>query len=189
MPSFVHALSQARPKDRFIVLHDSAGGSALASWVPDYGPPELTSRPGKSGTMVKFDLGKNYREMTKRLALLQKAYPEARPLAFLWLQGEADKDKWAQVYLENFKRLIANVRRDMKSPDVFVIIGEPGKMEDGVRQAFADYIKQDPKSAFVPTTGLQRGDNVHYDAKGYLELGRMFAKELGAYLAKHSSGG
>lgn len=185
MPSFLHALSQARPKDRFIVLQDSVGGSALASWVPDYGPSELTSRPGKDGTSVKFDVGKNYRAMAKRLALLQKSYPEAKPLAFLWIQGEADKDRWASAYLENFQRLVANTRRDMKSQDVFVIIGEPGKMEDSVRQAFADYIKADPKSSFVATPGLVRGDGVHYDPKGYIELGQRLAKALEEYLAKH----
>jgi hypothetical protein len=187
VPSFLHDLSKARPTDRFIVLHYAVPGSELATWVPDYGPPELTSRPWKNGGTLKLNVGKCYRATTDRLAVLQKLYPEAKPLAFLWIQGESDKGKWAEVYLENFQRLVANVRRDMKSPDVFVIIGEPGSMEDGVRQAYDDYIKLDPRSGFAPTNGLGR-DGVHYKASAYLELGRRMAKELEALMAKKVSG-
>jgi hypothetical protein len=183
MPSFLHELSQAHPTDRFIVLHDSVGGSSLASWVPDYGPAELSTRPGKDGSSVKLDLGKNYTAMAKRLAVLRKAYPEAKPLAFLWIQGESDSGKWAEAYLENFKRLVANIRRDAGAPDLFVIVAEPGKTEEVVRQAFRDYVQQDPQSALVPGQDLSKGQ-VHYDGPGYIELGRRLAKELEAYLAK-----
>lgn len=184
VPSFLHELSKSRPLDRFIVLHHAVPGSELATWVADYGPPELTSRPWKNGGTYKFPLGKCYRSTTDRLVVLQKTYPEAKPLAFLWIQGESDKEKWAQAYLENFKRLITNVRRDMKSPDVFVIIGEPGRMDDAVRRAYADYLKLDPLSRFVPSEGLGRADGVHYEASAYLELGRRMGRELEAVMAK-----
>ncbi len=45
----------------------------------------------------------------------------------LWHQGESDNDpKKAEVYLEKLKTLVANLRRDLKAPNLPFVAGEIG---------------------------------------------------------------
>jgi len=181
VPSFAHALATARPKDKFIILWDAVGGSSLMQWVPDYGPAELTVRVNKGGMTIHEKVGFLYQAFAPRLALVRKTYPDAKPLAFLWIQGESDKGPLAGAYLENFKRLVANVRRDTGAPDLFIIPGEPGLADAGVYEAFRTYVKGDRNSVLVPGVDLSH-NQMHYNAQGYIELGKRFAKALVAHL-------
>ena len=177
VPSFAHALSEARPKDKFIILLDAVGGSSLMQWVPDYGPAELTTRINKGGATIHEKVGVYFGPLAQRIALIRKTYPEAKPLAFLWIQGESDKGPLAGAYLENFKRLVTNVRRETSTPDLLVIAGEPGLADDAVYEAFRGFVKADKNSALVEGLDLSH-KQLHYGAKGYVELGKRFAAAL-----------
>ena len=176
VPSFVHALGTARPKDKFIILFDAVGGSALMQWVPDYEPKKLTFFTN-NGTVWQQKAGLYYEPLSQRIALARKAYPNAKPLAFLWLQGESDKGPLAGVYLDNFQRLVTNLRRDCAAPDLLIIAGEPGLADDGVYKALYEFTKIEKNSALVKGRDLSH-KQLHYDSKGYLELGKRFSTAL-----------
>ena len=181
-PSFAHALAEARPKDRFIILLNAVGGSGLMEWMPDYGPPELTSRVTKSGATVKMPVGKLYAFVPKQLELLREKFPDAEPLAFLWIQGETDVAPWAAVYLENFKRLVTNMRTLTAAPDLFVVTADPGKADSAVYDAFVQYAKDDRNSVHVSTRDLNPGNALHYSPAAYVEIGKRLAAAVTAHL-------
>lgn len=166
VPRFAHALAEARPKDRFIILHDSVGGSSLSQWLPEYQPKDPR---GKDGYL--------YKAMQPRLSAIHKAHPKAKPLAFLWLQGEADKGPAAPVYGENLAKLIANIRRDTGTKELLAVIAEPGLADQGVYDGIHAFVKSDKRAAVVETKALGKGQ-LHFNDKGYDEIGKMFAATL-----------
>ena len=128
VPSFVHALSAARPKDKFIVLWDAVGG-IVADAMGARLRPLRSHGVGEQGGMTPDRMQKvgiSLRGIRAAARAGAQDYPGAKPLAFLWIQGESDKGRLADGYLENFKRLVANVRRDTGAPDLFIVPGEPG---------------------------------------------------------------
>jgi lysophospholipase L1-like esterase len=181
-PSFARALAEARPKDRFIILLNAVGGSALLEWMPDYGPPELTSRVTKSGATVKMPVGRNYAFVPKQIELLRQKFPDAEPLAFVWIQGESDAAPWAAAYLENFKRLIANMRTLTTAPNLFVVTADPGTADAAVYEAFNQYAKDDINSVHVSTRDLNPGNGLHYSPTAYVEIGKRLAAAVTAHL-------
>jgi len=181
-PSFAHALAEARPKDRFILLLNAVGGSGLMQWMPDYGPPELTSRVNKSGTTVKMPVGKLYAFVPKQIELLRQKFPDAEPLAFVWIQGESDVAPWAAAYLENFRRLVTSMRTVTSAPNLFVVTADPGKADAAVYQAFIEYAKEDKKSVHVSTRDLNPGNGLHYSPTAYIEIGKRLAAVVAAHL-------
>ena len=180
-PSFAHALADARPKDKFVILVDAVGGSMLMEWVPDYGPKELTTRVNKGGATIKMPVGNLYEPLPKRLEQIRQKYPEAEPFAFIWIQGESDQAPWAGAYLENFKRLVANIR-GITSPNLLVITSDPGKADPLVYEAFAQFAKDDKNSAHVPSRDLNPGNGLHYSPTAYIEIGKRLAATLVAHL-------
>jgi len=130
-----------------------------------------------NGTVWQQKAGLYYEPLSQRIALARKAYPNAKPLAFLWLQGESDKGPLAGVYLDNFQRLVTNLRRDCAAPDLLIIAGEPGLADDGVYKALYEFTKIEKNSALVKGRDLSH-KQLHYDSKGYLELGKRFSTAL-----------
>ena len=181
-PSFAHALAGARPKDRFIILLNAVGGSGLMEWVPDYGPEELTHRVNKAGADIKMKVGNLYAFVPKQIETLRQKYPDAKPLAFVWIQGESDQTPWAAAYLPNFKRLVANMRKVTATPELFVITADPGKAEPPVYEAFVQSAKDDKNSVHVATRDLNPGNGLHYGAPAYVEIGKRLAAAVAAHL-------
>jgi hypothetical protein len=175
VPSLAYTLGKARPNDRFIILLNAVGGSALCQWVPDWSPKEIIKRQTKTGKTIGLPIGDLYAPLPKRIEMIRQKYPEAVPLAFLWLQGESEYMPMATAYLENFKRLVANIRNVTASPSLLIVPADPGTAEPPVYEAFAQFIKDDKNSAFVPGRDLNPGNGLHYGAKAYVELGKRFA--------------
>jgi len=116
---------------------------------------------------------------------------KCRVKALIWVQGEADtreKDS-GQKYEQELNQLVTTLRSALTQPDMFAVIAQlhpdMGKSEAGgqlVLDAEESWTqKQGPSlAALVPTkTITKRDDNLHYDANGTIELGRLAAK---AYL-------
>jgi len=181
-PSFAHALADAFPNDRFIILLNAVGGSGLMEWVPDYGPEELTHRVNKSGADIKMKVGNLYSFVPNQVDTIRQKYPDATPLAFVWIQGESDVTPWAAAYLPNFKRLVANMRKVTATPDLFVITADPGKAEQPVYDAFVQSAKDDKNSTHVPTRDLNPGNGLHYSPTAYVEIGKRLAAAVIAHL-------
>jgi len=168
VPRFAHALAAARPDDTFIVLHDAVGGSALAQWVTDYEPKDIAKR---------YKLGELYKAMLPRLAAVHKAHPKAKPLAFLWLQGESDSGPYAAPYGDNLKRLIAAVRRDCGNPSMLALIAQPSLADDGVFEGIDAFVKHDKFAALIESRNIAN-KQLHFSPKGYDQIGKLFADSL-----------
>ncbi|CAN5461747.1 hypothetical protein BH10PLA1_BH10PLA1_02790 [soil metagenome] len=168
VPRFAHVLAAARPDDRFIILHDAVGGSALAQWVTNYEPNDIAKR---------FRVGELYQAMLPRLAAVHKAHPKAKPLAFLWLQGESDAGPYAAPYGDNLKKLVASVRRDCGNPSMLALIAEPRQADAGVYDGIHKFVKDDKFAALIESKEIGR-PGLHFNAKGYDEIGRLFADSL-----------
>ncbi len=174
VPRFAVDIAKSHPKDKFIILHNAVGGSALSQWVPDYTPKEVAEK-------YKWGIGNLWKPLEAQIALIRKLHPEAKMLAFLWLQGETDSfDDTSAIYKDNLARLAANMRKACGSPEMLAIVAEPAKSSDGVFKAVADFTKEDRSSVLVQTKDLSGGgrSNLHFNAKGYDELGKRFAKAL-----------
>ncbi len=174
VPRFAQEIAKANPKDKFIILHNAVGGSALSQWVPDYTPKEVAEK-------YKWGIGNLYKPLQAQIASIRKLHPEAKMLAFLWLQGETDAfDDTSAIYKDNLARLVTNVRKDCGSQEMLAVIAEPAKSSDGVFAGIAAYTKEDRNSVLVQTKDLSGGgrSNLHFNAKGYDELGKRFAKAI-----------
>jgi hypothetical protein len=142
------------------------GGSALDEWAP--GQPHYVNA----------------------LARAKEALKHGRLAGILWHQGENDStpDK-AATYASRFARMIAQLRADLDSQDVPVIIGETGRFrEDGaaINAALAHVPEFVPHCAFVSAEGLaDKGDKLHFDSPAFRELGRRYAN---AWLALSAPG-
>mmetsp|Transcript_94070 Transcript_94070/g.265666 ORF Transcript_94070/g.265666 Transcript_94070/m.265666 type:complete len:339 (-) Transcript_94070:48-1064(-) len=114
--------------------------------------------------------------------------------ALVWVQGEADANEAAdgRHYLENLEHFMPSLRKALDSPDLFLVIAQlapdlagcknrPGA--EGVLRAQSAFVEKEgtERAALVPTDGVtKREDRLHYDGKGYIDLGKRLAS---AYLA------
>ena len=174
LPRLAHMVAAAHPRDRFIFYMEAVGGSALFQWVPDYTPKSIPEK-------FNLPIGIYYNANVPRIATLLKAYPKAKPLAFLWLQGESDTGVMAGVYYDNLKRLVAHMRKDTGNPDLLVIVAEPCQADEAVFEAIGKFTREDKHSALVPTRDLSGGGHktLHfYPGKPVDELGKRFAAAL-----------
>ena len=104
-------------------------------------------------------------------------------IAFVWMQGESDAQRGlADTYEANLRGLIAQLRGDLKRPDVAVVIGRLSEFKNGqadwdkVRAAQVKVAETDPLASWVDTDKLNAPKvALHYSLKGYEELGRRFA--------------
>ena len=81
--------------------------------------------------------------------------------------------------------MIAALRRDLDAPDLPAMIAVNTKFGGGRNRFMPVIIKQqktaasyDPRCEYVDTSGASIANNVHFDAKGTLEVGRLFAETL-----------
>jgi hypothetical protein len=103
----------------------------------------------------------------------------------LWHQGESDANAEASaVYEQRLHELIARFRKEFDAPDVPFVAGQMGQFDerpwdDAKRQvdaAHRNLPESVPQTAFVSSDGLHhKGDEVHFDAESYRELGRRYA--------------
>ena len=150
----------------------AVGGSPISSWEPGGFHEQTKSHP--------------YDDAMRR-AKLAIEYGSLK--AVLWHQGESDSnDEKSELYEEKLHQLIARFRREFDAPQLPFIAGQMGqfaerpwsdakKQVDSVHQSLP---KKVTLTRFVNSDGLKhKGDEVHFDAESYRELGRRYAK---AYL-------
>ena len=103
----------------------------------------------------------------------------------LWHQGESDsKVDLASAYEAKLHDLIERLRTELKAPDVPFIVGQLGQFRERpwddhrktVDRAHRDLPSKVRYTAFVSSEGLQhKGDEVHFDAASYRELGKRYS--------------
>lgn len=180
-------LSQAYPKQQFVLMKYAVGGSSLAGdWNPDYSKE-------KAEVLGNPDFGNLYDTFFQKTdsLLLTK---DMQPTALLWMQGEADSKKLeaGKNYYNNLKEFIQRVHQQINNkelPIIIAVVNPPAKRFpalQNVRTAQRKIAKDIPNVYIVETDDLpKREDNVHYNGQGQLELGKRFGVEVLKILQKY----
>jgi hypothetical protein len=124
-------------------------------------------------------------------------YGEPTSVTFCWMQGERDaKEALSAAYLDALSQLIENLRRDLKQPEMNVVIARLSDFGDAsnthwqaTRKAQVELAIRDPRGAWVDCddlndkekNGVVRND-LHYTGEGYELLGRRFARQAKALI-------
>jgi Carbohydrate esterase, sialic acid-specific acetylesterase len=186
---FAGEISSAFPEDGIVLCKVARGGANLHyDWNPDgvsQGPED-----GYRGPMYP-KLVEALRTVAAQLDSQEQPWECS---ALLWMQGERDAvfEHMANAYEANLGAFIASVRKDTRTPELPVILGQvsPRKYDlekGGFQHAFRKTVQEaqrslasgDPLVELVETLDLPQSDNLHYNTGGQLVLGRRFAR---AYL-------
>lgn len=179
------------------------GGQAIRYWVAEWDeiakqdgldPAKLRARQKNKGIIY-------YQPILDRFADMLKQHPNPASVTFCWMQGEADANQSLSApYGNALKQLIANLRRDLKQPNMNFVIGRISDYKtnaswEAVRQAQVTIAESDPHGAWVDCDDLndnsvvgedgKRSDGVHYTKVGYETLGRRFARQAKALIEGH----
>jgi hypothetical protein len=170
--TFAEVIAEANPDVTIGLIPCAVGGSPISAWQPGAYYEPTRSHPWDDA-----------------LRRARKAMQDGTLKGILWHQGESDSnEKLAPDYEAALHELIARFRSELDAPEVPFIAGQMGQFEerpwnehkqqvDAAHQSLPEKV---PHTAFVSSDGLkQKGDEVHFDADSYRELGRRYAR---AYL-------
>tara|TARA_R110002072_G_scaffold238769_2_gene396179 strand:+ start:20661 stop:21419 length:759 start_codon:yes stop_codon:yes gene_type:complete len=147
---FAHEMSAKLPGTTIGLIHNARGGTKIEQW-------------GKGQNL--------YVHTIKRLSTIRNLKIDG----VLWHQGEGNRSDTS--YLEKLTDLVARLRADLKNPDLCFVAGE----------IYGEAIVNDQMAKLaetVPNTGLAKAneltvfDNVHFDRKSQLILGKRYASEM-----------
>lgn len=164
---FGHAMAEALPGQRILLIKVAEGGTNLAS---DWNPK---------------DTGKLYAQFLKVVQATQEKIRTdggtCEICGLLWMQGESDAASSTEQYQTRLAELIAKLRADLKIKELPFLIGQvyDNGQRNTVIAAQKAVAKVIPATAFVEADGLQTFDKgTHYDAASQIELGKRFAREM-----------
>jgi hypothetical protein len=168
------------------------GGQPIRLWVEQW--DEIAS---KHGLEAKRAETKYYQPILDEYAKIVNQHGEPTSVTFCWMQGERDaKEGLSAAYFDALSQLTENLRRDLKQPQMNVVIARLSDFGDAAnahwqatRKAQVDLAKQDPHGAWVDCddlnnkekNGVVRND-LHYTREGYELLGRRFARQAKALI-------
>lgn len=170
--TFAEVIAEKDPDITIGLIPCAVGGSPISAWRPGAYYEPTRSHPWDDA-----------------LRRARKAMQSGTLEGILWHQGESDSnEELAPVYEAALHDLIARFRSELDAPEVAFLAGQMGQFEerpwnehkqqvDAAHQSLPEKV---PHTAFVSSEGLKhKGDEVHFDADSYRELGRRYAK---AYL-------
>lgn len=107
----------------------------------------------------------------------------------IWHQGESDSKspETAGSYGIRLRKMISDLRNDLKSPDLPFVVGKLGEFITAERLPHAQTVndalgmipEQVEMTACVETTGLKaKSDGIHFGAEAARELGRRYASAM-----------
>ncbi len=195
--TFATEMQKLYPNSNIALIKYSRGGTSIhkdaagpfGCWEPD------------------FTVGTGVNQYDHFLATVRNAYAvhdidgdgeddELIPAGILWMQGESDagKAEWANQYAANLKRLMDLIRAAFRTDDLPVVVGrisDSGNSPTGkvwkygreIRWQQAKFVSRDQNAALVTSTdNYDYSDPYHYDSKGYIDLGKQFAKKMSLLL-------
>jgi len=160
--NFGTTIGKYHPAKEVGLVVNAKGGTALAEWMP--------------GTHF-------YKEAVSRVKAAAK---QGKIRGVIWHQGESDLGK-LESYLPNLEMLITQLRSDLGISDLPFIAGHIATDQPG-RKGFNDLIDQLPQH--VPFTGVVHAkrtrtfDQVHFDTKSQLRMGKRYAKKMRKLIKK-----
>ncbi len=168
----------------------SRGGQPIRLWVTEWN--EIAKKAGLNSTSPGT---KYYKPILEQFAELVKKHPDPASVTFCWMQGERDaKEKLSKAYEAAFTTLIANLRRDLKQPNMNFVIGRLSDFStadewESVRKTQVSLAEKDKRGAWVDCDDLNnkekngvKRDDLHYTKEGYELLGRRFARQAKALI-------
>lgn len=177
--SFAKSLADETPGNKYIFIKWAVGGTSQAEWSPAWRLQDMENqnRAKKLGSLYNKSLNFIRQTIGDR---------DVAITGFIWMQGEADtKDEAvAGNYAKNMEHLIAAFRRDLKAPEMKIIMGLVNPVAE--KYAYVDIVQsqmkllavKSPLVGVVSAEGLSKlEDKVHYDEAGLVGLGERFAKK------------
>lgn len=131
-------------------------------------------------------------ETRAAVAAAKKQGITLRPRALAWVQGESDANATDSTnYAHALGEMIAALRRDLEAPELVALVAVNTKFGGGRNQFMPVIVDQqrklassDPRIEYVDTSSATIANNAHFDSKGTLEVGRLFADALADVEAK-----
>jgi len=178
------------PDGAVVHLKVAKGGQPIRFWVAEWN--EIAKRAGLKQTNSKGPVF--YDAILKGLKPILAKHPRPASVSFCWMQGERDaKSGMEPAYEAALKQLVANLRRDLKRPDLNVVIGrisdhDPGEKWragwEAVRGIHVKVANEDPHGAWVDTDDTNNkmkngkpNDDLHYTKEGYALFGQRLARQ------------
>jgi hypothetical protein len=178
------------PDGEVVHLKVAKGGQPIRFWVAEW--DAIAKAAGLKQTNPQGPVF--YDAILKGLQPILAKHPQPASISFCWMQGERDaKSGMETAYAAALQQLIANLRRDLKRPDLNVIIGrisdhDPGaKLRAGwvaVRKIHVQVAHDDPRGAWVDTDDTNNktkngrpNDDLHYTKDGYKLFGQRLARQ------------
>ena len=181
------------PDAEVVYLKVARGGQPIRLWVEEW-----NAIAKKHGLNSKIDSTKFYQPILDQYAKLIEKHPKPASVTFCWMQGERDaKENLSAAYTDAMKTLIANLRRDLKQPEMNFVIGrlsdfkkDDDKSWTAVRESQVDVANSDPRGAWVDCDDLNdkpgkngaTRDDLHYTKEGYALLGKRYARQAKALI-------
>ncbi len=186
---FLPEVTKLLPDAEIAHLKVAKGGQPIRLWVPEWNA--ITEAAGIDSKNAETPY---YTQILEAYEALLAEHDAFASITFCWMQGERDaKSNLARVYEASLKQLIANLRRDLKRPDLNFVIGRlsdhsPGpnlqKDWDAVREIHVKIATEDERGAWVDTDDLnnkvkqgQPHDDLHYTTEGYTLFGQRLARQ------------
>ncbi len=168
-------LMKRQPKRRLAIVKAAFSGTGIRrDWDP------------KSDT----ESGSCYRALLKETRDAIKAADakgiELRIRALAWVQGESDANPAnVEHYEKALNGLIAALRKDLNAPDMIALVAVNTRFGGGKNKFMPDIVAAqravgaaDKRAAYVDTAKATIANNAHYDTKGTLYVGGLFADAL-----------
>jgi len=167
--SFAASMSQKLKRQIGIIKYSSHGTSLDTVWSP----------------ATRDSL---YWELIRKVEAARKVRP-IQIIGLIMLQGSGDsKDpKKAEVYAANLQAFIQAARKDLQTPNLLFACSRLRAGQPKDKFPFASLVRhaQENGSEFVDCDALEVGDDeVHFTAKGQIDLGRLFADKLNGMMSK-----
>lgn len=177
----------------------AVGGHPIRYWVTEW--DEIARKHGIDPAKVRAsDKNKGtiyYQPILEQFAAMLEKHPNPASVTFCWMQGESDAvTNLDAPYGDALQQLITNLRRDLKQPNMNVVIarisdyrGDDDAAWQAVRKAQVDLAIRDPRGAWVDCDDLndQKKDGamingLHYTGVGYALLGRRYVRQAKAII-------
>ena len=175
--SLGRALADANPHEKIVLIKFSEGGTTLrGDWKPG------AAHDGLYPQFLAF--------VRRSLASLRDAGEEPHLAGMIWHQGESDASLPEGEYQKLLTEFIAQIRKDLDSPQLPFVLGEVydnGK-RDRVRAGQRATSAAVPDVTFVSVDGLKTSDNgTHFDTPSQIELGKRLAAAAASSTAKEAA--
>lgn len=175
------------------------GGKPIRCWVAEW--DDIAKKHGLDPVVIRARDKEEmkgtpyYQPILDEFTKLLKSHPQPTSVTFCWMQGEADAgQKLHAAYSDALQQLIVNLRRDLKQPKMYFVVGRLSDCRtnaewETVRRAQVALAKAGPGGAWVDCDDLndkekdgKKFNDLHYTKEGYELLGRRFVRQAKALI-------